>query len=228
MHRTSYLAGVVFLAFLISACGGGGGNGGGSGNPASPSPAPQNRTPVVNNLNASPAFGVSQLTSFSFSASGSDPDGDSLTYTWDFGDGTTGTGQAFSKTYAGTGVATVRVTVSDGKGGSATDTRTVTVAGATGTWRSVQAPSALGWVRLFLTQAGSNVTGSYQDAAYSGQIDPAQPGRIGTDASIELRFKVAFYTDFTFRGTIDASGRRMSGAVYGSGFNGQALVLDLQ
>jgi hypothetical protein len=233
MKRTiGWMPGVA-LVIGLAACG---------KNPASPStnnpppinnppPNPQpntNRNPVINSLNVTPGFGVSQLTSISMSVSGSDPDGDPVTFEWEFGDGTRATGAAFSKIYNGTGVATIRVTASDGRGGSASDSRTTTIGGMDGTWSGTltlnsgqAAPTT-----LVLSQAGATVTGSMVLSGFSGRTDPAQPGRIDANGGVELRMKVDPFNDFTLRGTMDATGRRITGAAFGSGFNGQAFTID--
>lgn len=40
--------------------------------------------------------------------------------------------------------------------------------------------------------------------------------------------KQAQFTDFTFRGDMDQSGRRVVGQLFGSGFNGEAFQMDKQ
>lgn len=194
-----------------------------------PAPAPTaNRSPVINSLTVTPGFGVSQLTSMSMSASGTDPDGDPVTFDWDFGDGTRGTGAAFSKVYAGSGVATIRVTASDGRGGTVTDSRTATIGSMGGTWAgnlTINAGQAAA-TTLVLTQTGGTVTGTMVLSGFSGRTDPAQPGRIDAGGAVEMRMKVDPFSDFTLRGTMDATGRRITGAAFGSGFNGQPFTID--
>ena len=216
---------VAALMLLVGACGGGSSPSSPS-SPSTPTP-PANRAPVVNSMTVNPTFGIPQLTSFAFSCSGSDPDGDALTYAWDFGDGTNGSGPAFSKSYASSGVATVRLTISDGKGATATDSRTVTVGSMTGQWSGTMAVSASSSapMSLTLTQNGGVVTGTMVLAGYSGRTDPSQPGRIDSNGGVELRMKVNPFSDFTMRGTMDPSGRKVTGAVYGSGFNGESFTM---
>lgn len=43
-----------------------------------------------------------------------------------------------------------------------------------------------------------------------------------------MRVKLSVFSDFTFRGRMDQSGRRITGGVYGSGFNGQSFTMDKQ
>jgi len=232
--RTRAFVSVMFVGLVMAACGGGGGGSStiGSSTPTAPSaPAPAaNRAPVVNSMTVNPSFGITQLTTFLISASASDADGDAITYRWEFGDGTTGTGSAFSKIYQGTGVATVRVTVEDSKGATATDSRTVTVGGMAGVWVGTMTTSATGQasMALDLTQGGPVVTGLMVLAGFRGRTDPAQPGRIDSGGSIELRMKVDPFSDFTMRGQMDATGRRVTGTVHGSGFNGQPFTMDKQ
>ena len=212
---------------ILAACGGG------SKTPTSPStpntpstPTQTNRSPVINSLNVSPSFGISELTSFNYSASANDPDGDSMSYSWDLA-GTSATGTNGSITFVGSGAGAIRVTVSDGKGGTVTDTRTITVGNATGTWRGTGV--TLGNFTMVLTQSGPRVTGTYNDADFGdGKIDPAQSGSINASGHIEMRMKQSIFTDFTFRGDMDQSGRRITGQIFGSGFNGEAFTMDKQ
>lgn len=197
-------------------------------NPPTTPPPATNRNPVIANVNVSPAFGVAGLTTFAMTTSGSDPDGDTVSFEWDFGDGTRNVGPAFSKTYGSAGAATVRVTASDGKGGTATDSRTITIGSLTGTWVgtvTIDAGTAAA-ATLVLTQSGGVVTGTMTLAGFNGRTDPAQPGRIDASGSFDLRMKVDPFTDFNLRGTMDATGRRISGGTFGSGFNGQAFTFD--
>ncbi len=224
------------IALTLSGCGGGGSSPTTPSTPPitttppppTPPTPPANRNPVINSLNVSPAFGIAGLTSFAMTTSGSDPDGDPVTFEWDFGDGTRGAGTAFSKTYTGSGVATVRVTASDGKGGAASDSRTATIGNMTGTWAgtvTINAGQAAA-ATMILTQSGGVVTGTMVLSGFSGRTDPAQPGRIDASGAFDLRMKVDPFTDFNLRGTMDATGRRISGGAFGSGFNCQAFNFD--
>ena len=62
----------------------------------------------------------------------------------------------------------------------------------------------------------------------NGNTDPAQPGQIKADGSMTMRIKIGAFTDFTITGTMDSTGRRISGSVAGSGFTGQPIVLTKQ
>jgi len=221
---------VILLAVLLGfvSCGGKGGTSTNPAAPSSPTPTPTatNHNPVISSVVVTPAFGVSQLTTFTMSASASDPDGDSLTYAWDLA-GNPASGSVVHITFGGNGgVGTARVTVTDGKGGSATDSRTFTVGSATGSWRGSGVD--LGSFTMKLTQVGAAITGTYADVFGSGQIDPAQPGSINSAGKIEMRVKQGPFTDWNFRGQMDTTGRRITGTIYGSGFNGQAFTLDKQ
>ena len=217
----------IVLFLPIVACGGGGG----SPSPTAPTtqtppPAPTNRSPVINSLSVAPSFGISELTLFTFSAAASDPDGDPVSYAWDLA-GSAGSGTNGTITLKGSGPAVMKVTVSDGKGGSVSDTRTVTVGTATGTWRGNGVD--LGTFTMVLVQTGARVTGTYSDPYFGqGQIDPAQPGSINASGHIELRTKQSVFTDFTFKGDMDSTGRRIVGQIFGSGFNGEAFTMDKQ
>jgi len=73
------------------------------------------------------------------------------------------------------------------------------------------------------------VTGTFTELFFgTGRIDPAQPGRIDADGRVEMRFKLAVFSDFTFRGQMDSTGRRITGGVFGSGFNGESFVMNKQ
>jgi hypothetical protein len=193
------------------------GCGGGSSNTAptpTPTPTPQaNRAPVINSLNFAPTFGIAQLTPFSFNASASDPDGDAITYVWDVA-GNPFTGTNGTITFAGSGNGTARVTATDSKGATATDTRTFVVGGITGTWSGTWS----NWVFTSrLTQNSTAITGDYSDQLGPGRLDSAVANTVDANGNVRLRYKQAIFSDFTFTGTIDASGRRITGVVNGSG-----------
>lgn len=215
----------IAISSLIIGCGGGG-----NGTPTTPStpapPPPSNQNPTITSMAVTPSFGISELTSFTYSASATDPNGDAVTYAWDLA-GTPATGASGSITFVGSGVGTLRLTVSDGRGGTANDTRTITLGNMTGTWRG--AGVQLGQFTMNLTQTVARVNGSYTDTLFGvGQIDPAQPGSINASGRVEMRIKQGRFTDFTFRGDMDQSGRRVVGQIFGSGFNGQAFTMDKQ
>ena len=231
-HRAH--AGPLFLLLAaLTACGGN------NDNPSSPSPTPTptptptpasnpNRAPVINSMSANPGFGIATLTAFAMTVSATDADGDPVTFEWEFGDGTRATGPALSKTYLTDGAATVTVTASDGRGGTATDRRTVTVGSMTGTWTGTvnfggndNQPSTIS-----LTQVGGVITGTLQLIGLSGRTDPAQLGRIDTNGAFEIRWKVDPFLDFTMRGQMDPTGRRISGGTFGSGFAGEPVSYD--
>jgi PKD domain len=225
MRTGTRVALVLVAAVGITACGGDSG-----GSPSSPSttpttPAPTNRAPVISNITISPSWGVSQLTTFNYSASASDPDNDALTYTWDIG-GVSRGGSSGSITFTGGGTGTFRLTVTDGKTGSTTDSRTVTVGSMTGRW--VGSGVSLGSFSMQLNQAMGVVTGTYSDAEGSGGTPSDLPGSINSSGVLVLRIKQAPYRDWTFSGQMDQGGRRITGTMQGSGFNGQAFYMDKQ
>jgi len=164
------------------------------------------------------------LTQFSFNASASDPDGDAVSYTWDVAgnpfSGTNGT-VMFVNGFNGT----ARVTVVDGKGGTATDTRSFVVGTMSGSWLVTSGP--LVGASFNLTQSSTGlVTGSFNlPGIGNGNTDPAQPGRITSAAGLTMRVKVAPFTDFNMNGTLDVTGRLVSGSLQGSGFSGQPFTM---
>ncbi len=219
---------LVLVSVVLAACGGKSGTT--TASPTSPStstapPPATNHNPVVTGVSVAPSFGVSELTPFAVSASATDPDGDALTYTWDIA-GNPASGRTATITLSGSGVGTATVTVTDGRGGSASDSRTFTVGSMTGSWRG--SGVMLGTFTMKLTQHGPVVTGTYADTFGSGQIDPAQPGSISSKGKVEMRVKQGPFTDWNFHGQMDSTGRRVTGTITGSGFNGQAFTMDKQ
>jgi hypothetical protein len=214
----------VLYSLIAAACGSS------STSPAQPTAVTQtNRPPIINSVTVSPSFGISQLTQFSMTASASDPDGDPVTIQWNFGDGSGATGNAFSKTYNSTGVATVFVTATDSKGSSSNDSRTVTVGGMAGTWIGTSISNSLPVFGMGLTQSGGTVVGTFTDGRNTGQVGPTgAPGVITTSGAVTLRIKIAPFSDFTMTGNMEASGRRVTGTISGSGFNGQSFTMDKQ
>jgi PKD repeat protein len=225
---------VLTLAATLAACGG-------DGNPSpttptptptpAPTPAPQaNRAPTIASMTANPGFGIATLTAFAMTAAATDPDGDPVTFEWELGDGTRATGAAVGKTYLTDGAATVTLTVTDGRGGSATDRRTITVGTLTGGWAgTIGFPGGPNVpATLQLMQVGGVVTGTLSAMGDSGRTDPSQLGRIDSSGAFEIRWKIDPFIDFTMRGQMDPTGRRISGGMFNSGFNGEPFTFDKQ
>ena len=227
MRRIIVAAGIVSVV-LVSACGGKS-----SSSPTTPTApststptTPANRAPSITAMSITPAFGIAQLTQFSFSGSASDPDGDAVTFAWDVA-GNPFSGTSGTITFSNGGNGTATLTVTDSHGATATDSRTFVVGSMTGKWSG----TIPGYTDLSfdLSQSGAVVTGTFSDQYFGpGKIDPAQTGRIDTNGNIEMRFKLAYFTDFTFRGQMDATGRRITGGVFGSGFTGQPFRMTKQ
>ena len=224
--RRILIACSITSMFSVVACGGGS-----SSTPTSPStpstpatPTPANRAPVVNSMNFAPTFGIAGLTQFSFNASASDPDGDAVSYTWDVA-GNPFTGTNGTITFSSGGSSTARLTVTDSKGATATDTRSFVVGTMSGSWLVTSGP--LVGASFNLTQSATGlVTGSFSlPGIGSGNTDPAQPGRITAAAALTMRVKIGPFTDFNMNGTMDASGRIVSGNLQGSGFTGQPFTM---
>jgi hypothetical protein len=233
LSQSSAAVAAMILASVLSGCGS-------DNSPASPTPTPTptpaptptptpaNRAPVISSMTANPGFGVATLTSFAMTAAATDPDGDPVTFDWELGDGTRGTGAALGKIYSTGGAATITLTVSDGRGLTGTDRRTITVGSLTGTWTgTIGFPNAQqAAATLSLVQTGGTVTGTFSSLGDTGRIDPAQLGRIDSSGAIELRWKIDPFLDFTMRGQMDPTGQRISGGIFGSGFNGEPFVFD--
>lgn len=209
---------------VLTGCGGS--KGGGTSTPTSPTPQ-QNRAPTISSVTVTPTFGIAEIHEFRFSALASDPDGDSLTYTWDLaGNPMSGQNPSISfRAAGGGGNYRGTVSVSDGKGGTATGNADFTLGSMSATWRMIMA-SVLDGSTYQLTQTATIVTGTLNIIGIgAGNLDPAQPGTIGADGRVTLRCKVGRFGDYTLNGTMDTTGRRITGGVTGSGFNGQTFVL---
>ena len=222
----------ISLLLMVSvACGGYGGSTPTTPTPPTPTPptpAP-NRAPTVS-ATASPAFGIHGLTTFTITATGSDPDSDALTYSWSVGDGSSSTSASFTRVFTQGGSFTPTVTVDDGRGGTASaSTAAITVGSMTGSWRGTSGPSALGTYSFTLSQENTGrITGTYFDSVFgAGQLDAASTtNRIDAQGAIEMRVKQGPFSDWTFRGQMDQTGRRITGGIFGSGFNGQPFTIE--
>jgi hypothetical protein len=175
-----------------------------------------------------PTFGIADLQVFNFTAVANDPDGDALTYSWNIG-GTTLSGPTPQARFTGGsgGVATATVTVTDGRGGTATGSVTVTVGSMTGTWRVTS--GVITNMTLTLAQSSTGlISGTWNlPGAGGGTHDPGEPGQISANASFVLRMKVTTgsFLDFYLRGTMDTTGRNITGNLQGSGFTGNPVTL---
>lgn len=212
----------VALLLGLAGCGG--------GNPAAPSgggqqqtPPATNRAPTVGGVSVTPSFGVQDFTTFTFNAAATDPDGDALTYAWDIG-GNPKSGQTAQILFTNGGSGRATVTVTDGKGGSATGSVDFTVGTMSGVWNANLLSTDM---RLSLTQGVAGiVTGTVSTVIGNGTAGPTgEPGKINGAGEVEIRVKVAPFTDFYFRGQMDGTGRRVVGSVTGSGFTGQSMTM---
>jgi hypothetical protein len=216
VRRTSFS---VLVCVIVAACGGSGGD---SPTPTSPTPTPtpSNAPPSITAMSMT-QFGIQQLSQFNFSASATDPNGDALTYAWDIA-GNPASGSSGTMFFSSGGGGTARVTVSDGKGGTATETRSFVVGSMSGTWRGVYPGYEF---TSNLTQNGTRVTGDYQDQLGAGRLDPDYANTIDAEGNVVLRFKQGIFLDFTLRGRMDQTGRRISGGIHGSGYNGEPFTM---
>jgi hypothetical protein len=224
----------VTATVALAACGG-------DSNPTTPTPTPTptptvpvpppvlNAAPRITSMTANPSFGVATLTAFAMTASATDADGDPVTFEWELGDGSRASGAAISKTYLAGGAATITLTVTDGRGGSATDRRTITVGTLNGSWTGTVnfGGNDNRVATMSLAQVGGVVSGTLTMAPnFNGRTDPAQLGRVDSNGAFEIRWKIDPFLDFTMRGQMDATGTRISGGTFGSGFAGEPFVFD--
>ena len=81
-----------------------------------------------------------------------------------------------------------------------------------------------------LTQDNNGrITGTYSDSTFgSGQLDPAAVNTINAQGAIEIRVKQGPFNDWTFRGQMDQTARRITGGIFGSGFSGHPFTIDKQ
>lgn len=227
MRRIHLVVAAACAAIVVSGCGSGSSS---SSTPTSPS---NNQAPSLTSMTVSPTFGISELTEFTYAATASDPNGDALSYTWDLA-GNPASGSSGRITFRGNGGGAFRVTVSDGKGGSATDTRSIMLGNMTGTW-TMNAPP-YGTFTMTLSQDGPIVSGTFSmptgfgnaPNGSTGKTDPAEPGTINKDGKLDIRLKVGIFLDFYLRGTMDSTGRHISGGMFQSGFTGQPFTMDKQ
>ena len=217
----------MIVLVAATACGG---NNGSPSAPSGPSPQPQpqaNRNPVVNSAQVTPTFGIADLTVFNFAATGSDLDGDALTYSWSVGNGTFPGGNVQLLFGGPGGNVRATVTASDGKGGTASGSVDFIVGSTAGTWTLVGGPEVLLGTVFTLNQNGAGiVTGTFTiPGVGAGNTDPAEPGRITAAGELTMRVKVGIFTDFNMTGTMDTTGRMITGSLRGSGFTGQPFVM---
>ena len=215
--RSNTVAAIIVLGALVSACSGKSSSPSNTTptSPTTPTPTtPVNHAPAITAMSITPSFGIAQLTQFSFSGSASDPDGDAVSFAWDVA-GNPFTGTSGTITFSSGGNGTATLTVTDSHGATATDSRTFVVGSATGTWNGTFGS----WIfTSHLTQAATLITGDYSDQLGPGRLDPAVANTIDASGNVKLRYKQAVFSDFTFTGTMDATGRRITGVVNGSGY----------
>ena len=220
---------LAVVAICVAACGDGGG---GNSNPTGPSTPPpaQNRAPTITSATVNPTFGIADLQVFNFTAVGNDQDGDALTYSWTIlGSQFSGATPQVQISGPG-GSVTATVTVSDGRGATASANVNFVVGSMAGTWRVTS--GLLTNMSLDLRQSSSGiVSGSWNQPGVGGGVtDPAQPGIINAAGQVTLRMKVTTgrFNDFNMIGTMDTTGRLVTGNLQGSGFTGQPFVLQKQ
>jgi hypothetical protein len=212
-------------------CGGGSGSGG-SGSPTTPTPTapPANRPPSITTATANPPWGISTLTVHNFTAAATDPDGDAVTYSWNFGDGTSSNSQSVSRTFnnANTFTYSITLTARDAQGASSTAAVQVTSVTVAGTWDGTLTGAP--FTATFTQYLGGLFDGSWQmpSVGFSGITDPGEVPTIQANGQFEARFKVqqGAFVDFYYRGSIDPTGRQMTGNLQGSGFSGQIMILN--
>jgi hypothetical protein len=172
-------------------------------------------------------------------AASSDADGDAVTYAWSFG-GATASGASTSAKLTGDGLVTVQLTVADGRGGTAVDSRTVTVGTMTGNW-DFNVPTVCGTdpretLPVFtFTQTGTVITGTMNfpgnhcnaNPGTRGEIPPSTPGSIDDQGNFALpRVAIGSFADVRLaNGKMDSTGRKVTGQIYNSGFNGETFIL---
>jgi hypothetical protein len=95
--------------------------------------------------------------------------------------------------------------------------------------RRTELGAFVGTYSFTLNQENSGrITGTYFDNTFgAGQLDPASTtNRIDAQGAIEMRVKQGPFSDWTFRGQMDQTGRRVTGGIFGSGFTGQPFTIE--
>jgi len=187
-------------------------------------PSTINRPPAITAFELTPAFGVAGVTEFAFSASAFDPDGDSVAYTWDVG-GHGFSGPHGSITIRDAADTIVRLTVTDVRGATISRTQPLVIASMTGDWVITGGP--LQGASLTLAQHDEGVVTGGVDLPGLGRAETSadDPGRITAGAQFRLHVSVKDRGDFVMTGSMDASGRAVSGTLAGAGFDGDAFTM---
>ncbi len=165
---------------------------------------------------------MQQLTTFSYSASATDPDGDVVSYSWNVS-GAAFTGSSGTLFFISGGNGTATLTVTDSRGLSATDSRTFAVGSVTGRWTGTF--DIWNFVSN-LTQNSTVLTGDYSDQAGVGRLDTAVANTVDANGNVRLRYEQGAVSDFTFTGTMDTTGRRITGVVNGSGYVNRPFTMN--
>jgi hypothetical protein len=215
MFRTPLRSIALAALLLIAGCGDEG-----TSSPSSPTsptlstpPSGLNRPPSITSMDVTPVFGIAGLTEFSFDASATDPEGDPLSYVWSAGDRAF-SGARGSVTFPGGGSIVFRVSVADPMGKTASLTRSVVVGTMSGEWRVTSGPLAGATFDLAQSPRGE-VTGGYTLPGLGvGHTDAAEPGTITAEAEFTLHVRAAS-SNFVLSGTMDRSGRTVTGIVDG-------------
>lgn len=208
----------IVVAVGLSACS--------KDSPSGPSPSPStNHAPTIQSATVSPLVGMKHLTIFTFAGAATDADGDTITYQWRANGVDVHTGANTEATFNNAASVVATLTATDAKGATANLAASFTIRAMDGTWRSVQTPFT-GWTfTLVMTQIGGVVTGTYSDTlGASGNADATSS--VDGNGAFTLRWTRSGSADFEMRGTLDASGKRATAALYNSGFNGEAVVFD--
>ena len=215
---------VVFTLVAAAACGDNGPSPSPvGGNTLATVPSTINRPPAITSFELTPAFGVAGLTEFAFSASAVDLDGDSVAYTWSVGD------RAFSGPHGTVTIqeavqTVVRLTVTDVRGATISRTQSLVVGSMTGDWVITSGP--LQGASLTLAQHDEGlVTGGVELPGMGrATTDPDDPGRITAAAEFRLRVRLTD-RDVVLAGTMDATGRVVSGTLAGGSFDGEPFSM---
>ncbi len=177
-------------------------------------------------MTVDPPFGIQDKTRFSFSAGVTDPDGDPLTYSWSI-DGRSFTGSTVAITFVTGGALSASLTVSDGRGGSTNGSQAFVVGTLAGEWAGTA--EGLGNFTMTLTHTNGEITGIYTDLDGPSDVGPPDArGTIDASGNVELPTGQSQVRMFSLRGTMDATGRRISGGFFGAGFTGEIFTMNKQ
>ena len=117
--------------------------------------------------------------------------------------------------------------VSDGRGARANANQVFVVGTLAGEWAGTA--EGLGEFTMTLTHTNGEITGIYTDLDGPSPVGPPDArGTIDASGHVELPTGQSQFRMFSVRGTMDATGRRITGGFFGAGFTGEIFTMNKQ